>query len=648
MTLRKQFFLALSALSLALLLAVGTVSVSRTRLYLEQQLASHAQDTANALSATLGQALGKGDLVLAQTNVASIFDRGYFKSIAVLANDRSQLLKRETAEKVENVPLWFAAAIPIEASAGEAFVGSGWRQLGKVIVVSQPTLAYQHLWRTTSELLAWTIALCIAAGLAIHLLLHFILKPLRAIEKTARDVQAKRFEPIEYQPRAPELAAVVTAMNQMSHQVGLMLDAETAKAQALHKKAYLDDLTGLRNRAGLEVKLVELLEGDSHSSLASVVSVELDNLRLDIRAHGFAVGENVMRAVTRNAVAVFALYPSAILARSNEFSFIFVIDDVTETQATKMAKDLHNRIIAEIAGIEQAALVSVTMGAAFFRPNETRAKVFSRVDLALASARHSGHNSLVVHTAEPDPHNDMGSFGWRKFIETALAQDRLHLMRQPVVSLDEKRLHLHTEYLVRLVDEQGKSIAASRFVPMATRHHLMPELDRAVLTMALAQLSEGRQDSRFVAVNLSAQSIADADFMKWFAEQLSLLRGKAASLAVELPKFGVISNLGAAMQLRDLVRKHGGKFGIDNFSLDPDALTLLRQIAPDYLKLTGSLIAQIPIEETQLRLLQSFASLAHALDVTLIAVQVERDVQAAAVAVAGVDAAQGAYFALPK
>ena len=92
MTLRKQFFLALSALSLALLLAVGTVSVSRTRLYLEQQLASHAQDTANALSATLGQALGKGDLVLAQTNVASIFDRGYFKSIAVLANDRSQLL----------------------------------------------------------------------------------------------------------------------------------------------------------------------------------------------------------------------------------------------------------------------------------------------------------------------------------------------------------------------------------------------------------------------------------------------------------------------------------------------------------------------------------------------------------------------------
>ena len=156
MSLRQQFFLALSALSLALLLAVGIVSVSRTRLYLEQQLASHAQDTANALSVTLGQALGKGDLVLAQTNVASIFDRGYFKSIAVLANDRSQLLKRETAEKVEDVPLWFAAAIPIEASAGEAFVGSGWRQLGKVVVVSQPTLAYQHLWRTTSELLAWT------------------------------------------------------------------------------------------------------------------------------------------------------------------------------------------------------------------------------------------------------------------------------------------------------------------------------------------------------------------------------------------------------------------------------------------------------------------------------------------------------------
>ena len=647
MSLRKQFFLTLSALFLALLLIVGIVSVSRTRTYLEQQLASHAQDTANALSVTLGQALGKGDLVLAETNVASIFDRGYFKSIAVLANDRSLILKRETAEKVEDVPLWFVAALPIHALAGEAFVGSGWKQLGKVIVVSQPTLAYQHLWRTSTELLTWMVALCIATGLMIQLLLHFILKPLRAIEKTARDVQAKRFEPIEYRPRAPELAAVVTAMNQMSHQVGQMLNAETAKAQALHKKAYLDDLTGLHNRAGLELKLVELLEREPHFSLGSVVSVELDNLRLDIRTHGFAVGESVMRIVTQNAHAIFALYPLAILARSNEFSFIFVIDDVTENQAATMAKELHGRIIAAIAGIEQAGLVSVTMGAAFFRPNETRATVFSRVDLALASARHNGNNSLVVHSAEIDAHSDMGSFGWRKFIETALLQKRLHLLRQPVVSLDQRHIELHAEYLVRLVDEQGKSIAASRFVPMATRHRLMPELDRAVLTMALSQLSEDRRESHFVAVNLSAQSIVDADFMKWFAEQLTLLRGKAASLAVELPKVGVMSNLGAAVQLRDLVRKHGGKFGIDNFSLDPDALTLLRQIAPDYLKLTGSLIAEIPIEKTQLQLLQSFATLAHALDVTLIAVQLERVEQATAVAAAGVDAAQGAYFGVP-
>jgi EAL domain-containing protein (putative c-di-GMP-specific phosphodiesterase class I) len=201
---------------------------------------------------------------------------------------------------------------------------------------------------------------------------------------------------------------------------------------------------------------------------------------------------------------------------------------------------------------------------------------------------------------------------------------------------------------VRLVDEQGKSIAASRFLPMAARHGLMPELDRAVLTMALGQLSEGRQESGFVAVNLSAQSIADADFMNWFAEQLRLLKGRTTSLAVELPKFGVIHNARSAMQLRDLVRKHGGKFGIDNFTLDPDALTLLRQTAPDYLKLTGSLIAEMPIETTQFQLLQSFANLAHALDVTLIAVQVERIEQLAAMAAAGVDAAQGSYFSSPK
>jgi diguanylate cyclase (GGDEF)-like protein len=477
--------------------------------------------------------------------------------------------------------------------------------------------------------------------------LYFILKPLRAIEKTARDVQAKRFEPILYRPSAPELANVVTAMNQMSHHVGEMLNAETAKAQALHKKAYQDELTGLLNRAGFDLALSELLAAEHHFALGSVMSIELDDLRLLIRAHGFGAGTSVMRAVTQSAASVFALVPLAILARSNEFSFTFVADTLTELQATEMATELQRRIMVQLADIEHAEMVSVTMGVAFFRHQEKPGVVYSRADLALESARRASRNGLAVLAAEADPNSSLGSFGWRTLIKTALLEHRLRLLRQTVVRLDASHTELQRECMARLVDAQGKLINAFGFIPMASRHRLMVDVDRAIVLLALDYLRLNRQELRILTINLSPQSIADADFMKWFAGQLTQLKDLAAKLAFEVTKYSVTSNMNAAMQLRDLVHRHGGQFGIDNFSLDPQALLLLREIPPDYVKLTGSLIAQLPMAEAVTTLLQSFVKLAHTLDVMVIAQQVESAEQINVLAATNVDAAQGYYFGAP-
>lgn len=648
MSLRNQFSLVLLALFATVLSAIVLVSVSGTQRYLEQQLASHAQDAATTLSVTLGQALGKGDTVLAEANVLSLFDRGYFKRITVLSNDRKPIMKHEMAEKIEGVPLWFVTLFPIRTAAGEAFVGSGWKQLGKVLVVSQPTFAYQYLWLTTAELLGWILALCTLAWLSMYLVLYYILKPLRAIEKAAQDVQAKRFEPIVYQPRAPELATVVAAMNQMSHRVGEMLNTETARAQALHRKAYRDELTGLLNRSGYELALAELLTGDEHFALGSVMSVELDDLRLLIRAHGFALGERIIRSVKQSASAVFALFPSALMARSNEFSFSFVTSEVTEAQAAAMATELQHQIMDQLKKIEHAEMVSITIGTAFFYKNETRTTVFARADLALEIARQSGRNGLAVLASEPDRSSAIGSFAWRTLIKTALQEERLRLVYQTVFSLAANPVEIQRECMARLIDAQGEGIAAKSFIPMATRHRLMTGVDRAVVTMMLSDFPQDTEASFLVAVNLSPQSIVDTEFMRWLDTQLGHLKDSAAKLAFELPKFGVANNPAAAIHLRTVVRQHGGKFGIDNFSLDAEAMKLVRDIAPDYVKLTGSLIAELPTQADAQEMLKSFVTLAHSLDVTVIAERVEHLEQITALAAADVDAAQGYYFNLPE
>lgn len=648
MTVRRQIFLLLSALFFAVLASVLMVSVMGTRQYLEQQLASHAQDAATAMSVTLGPSLGRGDAVLAEAQVHSVFDRGYFKRIAVLGQDRKPLVLRELPEKIEGVPIWFVRAVPIESAAGEAFVGAGWRQMGKVLVESQPTFAYQHLWNTATRQLLWLLAFYFAALGLTGLLLHFVLLPLRAIEKTANDVQAKRFEQIMLRPRAPELASVVVAMNQMSRRVGEMLDAEVAKAEALRKQAYDDEMTGLANRRGFELRLVELLQGELQFSLGAMVAVEIDDMRLLNRQHGFAAGEHIMRVVADSARAVFSGERATILARSNEFSFSFVLADLSHTHAESLAGELRRRVMAQLTDFAPTRMAGINMGVAFFRYGDKRSDVFARADLAVESARQSDRNGFVVLPDTHDENSALGSFGWRTLIQSALAESRWRLVRQQVVQLGALGQIIQAECMARLVDAHGELVPAYSFMPMAVRHRLMPDVDRAVVTLALEQVRYRSDDAVTLAINLSPQSIGDADFVTWLRGQLSTLAGLARLVALEVSEFGALRNAAALALVRNMAREHGVGFGIDHFGLDPHAVQLLREVAPNYVKLSGALSQELGSQAGGNALLTSFVTLAHSLDVTVIAQQVETAEQAAALTAAGVDSGQGYFFGAPQ
>lgn len=648
MSLRNQLLGVLLSLIAAILVAIGWVSIQGTRSYLEQQLASHAQDAATALSVTLGQSMGKGDTVLAEAQVVSVFDRGYFKRIEVLGPDKSPVLKRELPQRVQGVPMWFVSMFPIETPAGEAFLGSGWRQLGKVIVISQPTYAYQHLWRTTVELLWWLLAISVAAvamGLAV---LHFILKPLRDIEKTAIAVQAKRFEQITSEPAAPELARVVHAMNDMSRRVGEMLEAETAKAQSLYKQAYEDELTGLVNRRGYELRVAELLHGEHHFATGTVVTLELDDMRLLSRQYGFAAGEQLMRVMVQCARDILVKAGASLLARTNEYSFSFVLIDVPRTQATKAAGDFHKAVLDKLADFEPAQMVAINVGVAFFNQQDQRKDLFARADLAVETARQSERNGFQVLDDAQDDNTSLGSFGWRTLIQSALVESRWRLLRQPVLKLGGQHVVLQAECMARLVDHEGDLVPASHFMPMAARHRLMPDVDRAMVTMALDYLRNSADLGEVVAVNVSPQSVGDSEFMDWLVLNLNQLGPQCRRLAIEISEFGVLRNVGAALRLRNQIRTHGGKFGIDHFGVNPRAIELLRELLPDYVKLTGALMQEIEAVEAVSDMLQSFVKLAHSLDVMVIAQQVERAEQVAVLTTAQVDAGQGYFFGAPQ
>jgi EAL domain-containing protein (putative c-di-GMP-specific phosphodiesterase class I)/GGDEF domain-containing protein len=672
MTLRRQLFLALSAVFLLILVGLLWMNVRGTRDYLEQQLGSHAQDAATSLSIPLSQSLGAGDRVLADLQVSTVFDRGFFQRIVVIDAFGQPVFTKELPAKVDDVPLWFSQWFELRPPGGEAFISAGWKQLGKVVVQSQPAYAYQYLWSNAREVALWVVGAYFVALLLTRLLLWVILNPLNAIERTAKAIQERRFLQIPGRPKARELARVVRAMNDMSRRISEILDAETAKAETFRKQVLHDEVTGRENRRSFDLRFGDMLEGQEPAPRGVVIGVELNGLKEFNTGASYQRGNILLKAVGDRCVQ--ALGPLLrISARLGGASFGFVAVDTDPEQARAACQQLRQAVEQVFVGQEVGDALSFSVGGVFFSEGSRRGQVMARLDLAIEAAREAGRNALYVQQEHAGEQDSLGSLGWRDLILNALHENRWRLFGQPVVRVSDGSV-LHSELMGRLLDQSGQPVQAAKFIPMATRHHLMAEVDKAIILLAKAHL-RATGGEQALAVNVSAQSLEGKGFGDWLRSQLRELGPLARKLSFELSCYGCSQNLDAARAFAKLVREGGALFGMDRLGLEPLSVLVLRELPPDYVKLDSVLLygvaATVPSagassagvspssppigdptsdpmndQANAQQWVQSIMTLARSMDVVVIAQGVETEEQAAGLA-GKYDAGQGYYFGAP-
>ena len=642
MTLRRQLLIGISLVFGLIFIGLMVVGISGTRNYLEQQLGSHAQDAASSLSHPLALSLGKGDTGLAAIQVATMFDRGYFQRIIVRGVDGSSIIDRELPAKVEGVPLWFSSLVSLEAPPGEALLSAGWRQLGRVVVISQPTYAYQHLWSSCLETAGW-MALAYVLAIALSLvILRWILNPLSAIERTALEIQERRFGQISIIPKALELVRVVRAMNGMSRRISEMLDAETRRADGFRKEAYQDEVTGLDNRRSFDLRFNQLLEGDVHFSDGFLIGLEVNNLKAFNTETSYQRGNALLVSLTRIASELLA-QRAVVLGRIGGTSFGFVVVGLETEAISALCRELRTEI-ERAAGEDD---VSFSLGVVNFNKGDKRSQVMARLDLAIETARQSGRNALQLMIEDAAGDGAIGSLAWRELIQSALAENRWTLLGQPVVSLATRDL-IHHEIMTRLVGKDGHLVPASKFLPMALRHHLMADIDQALLELVFRLLEASGSSNTPLAVNMSTQSLESSSFVKWLAGRLNKLGHLAGQLSFELTEYGCSIDIEAARRFAALVHEHHARFGIDHFGLAPNSLQILREVPPDYIKLDTGLVQEVPVSESAHSLLKSIVALAHQLEVEVIAQGIENAGQVEMLIQDRVGGGQGYHFGAPS
>ena len=632
MKLGRLLFGGLTVIFMLVLVGVEAIHVHFTQRSLQQQLNAHANETATALALSLGTLLTEPDAVLAETIISPVFDRGYYRSIQLLDMSGKPIVNRRVAPGGNGVPEWFRSAFHVEEPTGQALVNSGWKQLGRVLVQVHPEFAYQQLWNTATGTLAWLTGLFAMALFAAAHLLNGILRPLEAVEKAAAEIGERRFPEISVPAQTREIGSVVVAINTLSAKLRDSMAHEEARAARLMREAYEDTGTGTLNERGFRQRVEMMLSNRSDSAqsgvgLGAMVMLSLANLADFNRAEGMSAGDMLLStfgvALTRTSGAL-----GGVVGHDRGASFVAFLPGTERAEAEKWARDAQS--LAD-------SRTPCSAGLAWFEGTAAFEELLDSARLASSQARQSGDNFRALDMASGVAGT---SEEWRARIDKACTEGRIELHGQEAVSLPGRQT-LHVEVTSRLIGDAGVDMPAALFVPMASRHGMLPRLDVEVLRRVTPLLKANSDRVELFAINVSGASLRDNAYLESVRALLTNPACETRRLVFEINAQGASGDLKVSREFAALVRGAGAAIALDDLEITSNSLLLPKQLLPAYVKLAPSATRDIASQSDARYLVESVVALLRPLEILVLAKGVEKLADIAALEACGVSGFQG-------
>lgn len=617
MSLIKQLWIAI-ALGMTLIFGGSmVVNVLSARHYLEQQLQLKNIDNATALALSLSQ-LPK-DLVTVELLVSAQFDVGHYRFIRIVSPTGQTLVEREFTRALEGVPRWFVDLIPIRAVPGQALIQDGWNQYGTLTLASHEQYAYQSLWDGTRELLLWFVIGGVIAGGIGTLLIRTIARPLRDVVKQAHAITERRFVRL-IEPSTPELRSVVRAMNSMGARLKVMFGEETARLEELRQRANLDPLTGLSGRAHFLSQLRDLLTGESFGPEGSLVVVRLN----DLNTLSAKLGHQRTDLLIQQLGALLkdgcddSLGQQAGRLKGGEFAVVYP----NIALARQAAAALHQCLSQHWLGHWSTDVPDLfQVGAAHYHREQDLSDLLSQIDEALAQAATQGANSWFASDSGTG-RAALPAEQWRSLLTQAVTGGKLRLAFYRVIG-SHNQAAIHQEGLIRLqLDPAGELLSAGDFMPMAAHLNLTAPIDLQVVKLAIEYLRATAGD---IAINLSAETIADFNFRRELALLLRLNPDVCKRLLFEVPEYGVFKQFDAFRDLVQAVKPLGCRVGIEYFGQHFAEGDKLADLGLDYVKVHPSYVRGIADSPGNQEFLKGLCRVARNFGIVVIALGVESE-----------------------
>ncbi|KMS80073.1 phosphodiesterase [Streptomyces leeuwenhoekii] len=448
------------------------------------------------------------------------------------------------------------------------------------------------------------------------------------------------------------------------HHGGLIFNSrdvtERVRLQAqLQHNAEHDPLTDLPNRALFTKRVQQALSGrralDRGAALrgTAVLFIDLDGFKAVNDTIGHQAGDELLVQAARRLQEAVRQGDTASRLGGDEFAALITGDGTRD----RAARERH---ILELADRLRMALshpylidgndvrVNASIGVAFAEPGIGAGELLRNADLAMYRAKAGGKGRVELY--KPQMQQDVvrkAELATR--LRAALHDGEFALLHQPVVCLQDGRIS-SVSAQARWRSSQGVLFTPAEFLRVAEDGDKTAELDRWILKEAIEQAAERAAAglSVPVAVRIGARRLLDRSLPLGSVEALLTRHGlPPGSLLIELCDLDPRVGLDELERRLNALKRVGVRIALDGFGSGYAAITALRRLPLDVLKLDRSMVEGV-VESARLHKITSgLLRIAADLGLKSVAEGVDLPEQVAALRAMGCTHGQGMAFSGP-
>ena len=451
----------------------------------------------------------------------------------------------------------------------------------------------------------------------------------------------------EIYPEWLSIVAVDDPTRRTTRYVGLFSDITERKREEeyIRRLAHFDSLTGLPNRVLFADHLKRAVARMSRSGdQLAVLYVDLDRFKPVNDVYGHATGDLVLAEAARRMLTCMRTGDTISRRGGDEFVALLEADDA-KNAAAMVSRKLIQEVSRPYAVGGQQIGIGASVGIAIFPDDGDSADaLLAAADIALYAAKEEGRGDSRFFRME-DQFATHARLSLEEALQCGTQDKRFELRYLPQFSLVDGKVE-RVEALLRFRHPTEGLIEAGRFLDVAERLGLLPEIGMQSLAEASRVLADLDMPGLSLALDLSAMQLSRLEDPVRYSEALRLHGLASGDLSIEFAETAITDNESGLRNLLDLARA-GFKLTLDDFGAGFCSFSLIQQLPLSAIKIDLFFIEEIDTNPQSRELVAALIAFAKRLGISTVAEGVNSPTQLAFLRENGCDSVQGFLFGEP-